>query len=81
LFYLISRLYSVEEVTPWHLPHSFGSGGTVPLIILISLLLIMSWLFSEVLVLFPVDILNSLKPFTSLTLIVALLAFLWCFGE
>ncbi|MEQ8969334.1 MAG: hypothetical protein RIE73_02935 [Coleofasciculus sp. C1-SOL-03] len=49
--------------------------------ILISLLLIMSWLFSEVLVLFPVDILNSLKPFTSLTLIVALLAFLWCFGE
>ncbi|MEQ9551405.1 MAG: hypothetical protein RIM23_17565 [Coleofasciculus sp. G3-WIS-01] len=53
----------------------------MPLIILISLLLIMSWLFSEVLILFPVDILNSLKPFTSLTLIVALLAFLWCFGE
>ncbi|EDX73726.1 hypothetical protein [Coleofasciculus chthonoplastes] len=53
----------------------------MPLIILISLLLMMSWLFSEVLVLFPVDILNSLKPFTSLTLIVALLAFLWCFGE
>jgi hypothetical protein len=53
----------------------------MPLIILITLLLITSWLFSEVLVLVPLNLLNSFKPFTSLTLVVALLAFLWCFEE
>jgi hypothetical protein len=53
----------------------------MPLIILVTLLLISSWFFSEVLVLVPLNFLNSLKPFSSLTLVVALLAFLWCFGE
>ncbi len=53
----------------------------MPLIILVTLLLISSWFFSEVLVLVPLNLLNSLKPFSSLTLVVALLAFLWCFGE
>ncbi|MBE9128242.1 hypothetical protein IQ258_19255 [Coleofasciculus sp. LEGE 07081] len=53
----------------------------MPLVILITLLLIVSWFFSEVLVLFPLDILNSLKPFSSLTLVVVLLVFVWCFGE
>ncbi len=51
------------------------------LIILITLLLFSSWLFSEVLVLVPLNLLNSLKPFTSLTLVVVVLAFLWCFEE
>jgi hypothetical protein len=53
----------------------------MPLIILITLLLFTSWLFSEVLVLVPLNLLNSLKPFTSLSLVVVLLTFLWCFGE
>jgi hypothetical protein len=53
----------------------------MPLIILITLLLFTSWLFSEVLVLIPLNLLNSLKPFTSLSLVVVLLTFLWCFGE
>jgi hypothetical protein len=52
----------------------------MPLIILITLLLFNSWLFSEVLVLLPLNLLNSLKPFSSSMLLVALLAFLWCFG-
>jgi hypothetical protein len=56
-------------------------GGTVPLIILMTLLLLSSWFFSEVLVLVPLNILNSLKPFSSLTLVVVFLGFLWCFGE
>lgn len=51
------------------------------LIILITLLLFSSWLFSEVLVLVPLNLLNSLKPFTSLTLVVVVLGFLWCFEE
>ncbi len=53
----------------------------MPLLILVTLLLASSWFFSEVFVLVPLNFLNSLKPFTSLTLGVALLAFLWCFGE
>ena len=53
----------------------------MPLILLITLLLLSSWLFSEVLVLIPLNILNSLKPFSSLTLVVVLLGLLWCFGE
>jgi hypothetical protein len=53
----------------------------MPLVILMMLLLFTSWLFSEVLVLVPLNLLNSLRPFTSLTLVVVLLAFLWCFGE
>jgi len=53
----------------------------MPLIILITLLLIINWLFSEALVLGPVEILNYFKPLTSLTFLVALLAFFWCFGE
>jgi hypothetical protein len=53
----------------------------MPLIILITLLLLNSWLFSEVLVLVPLNLLNSLKPFSSFSLVIALLAFLWCFGE
>jgi hypothetical protein len=53
----------------------------MPLIILITLLLFTSWLFSEVLVLVPLNLLNSLKPFTSLSLVVVLIAVLWCFGE
>lgn len=53
----------------------------MPLIILMTLLLLISWLFSEVLVFIPLNLLNSLKPFTSLTLVVVLLAFLWCFDE
>ena len=51
------------------------------LIILITLLLFSSWLFSEVLVFVPLNLLNSLKPFTSLTLVVVVLAVLWCFEE
>jgi len=50
------------------------------LIILITLLLWSSWFFSEVLVFVPLNLLHSLKPFTSLSLVIALLAFLWCFG-
>jgi len=53
----------------------------MPLVILITLLLFTSWLFSEVLVLVPLNLLNSLKPFTSLSLVVVLLSVLWCFGE
>ncbi len=53
----------------------------MPFIILILLALFSNWLFSETLVLFPVAILDSLKPLTSLTLVVALLALFWCFGE
>ncbi len=53
----------------------------MPLIILITLLLFNSWLFSEVLVLVPLNLLNSVKPFTSLSLVIVLLLFLWCFGE
>jgi hypothetical protein len=59
----------------------YSFGGVVPLIILMTLLLILSWLFSEVLILIPLNLLNSLKPFSSLTLVIALLAFFWCFEE
>ncbi len=68
------------KVTVCCLPH-YRFGDSMPLIILVTLLLISSWFFSEVLVLVPLNFLNSLKPFSSLTLVVALLAFLWCFGE
>lgn len=53
----------------------------MPLFLLIILLLFSSWLFSEVLVLVPLNLLNSLKPFSSLMLVVVVLVFLWCFGE
>jgi hypothetical protein len=55
-------------------------GGNVPLIILITLLLLCSWLFTEVLVLVPIDLLNSLRPFMWVNLGVVVLVFLWCFG-
>jgi hypothetical protein len=53
----------------------------MPLFILITLLLLVSWFFSEVLVLVPLDLLHSLKPLTSLSVFVGLLFFIWCFGE
>lgn len=53
----------------------------MPLLILMTLLLFISWLFSEVFLLGPISFLGSLKPFSNLTLLVAVLAFLWCFGD
>jgi len=53
----------------------------MPLIFLMMLLLVISWLFSEVFVLGPLSFLSSLKPFSNLTLLLAFLAILWCFGD
>lgn len=53
----------------------------MPLIILLTLLLLLSWLFSEAFILVPVSFLSSLKPLSNLTLILAVLAIVWCFGE
>lgn len=53
----------------------------MPLIILMTLLLVISWGFSEVFVLVPLSFLSSLQPFSNFTLLLALLAILWCFGE
>ncbi len=53
----------------------------MPFVILIGLLVVSNWLFSEVLVFFPLDILSAVKPITSLTIAIALIIFVWCFGE
>jgi hypothetical protein len=53
----------------------------MPLLILMTILLLISWLFSEVFVLGPISFLSSLKPFSNLTLLLAILTFLWCFGD
>ncbi|AFZ20876.1 hypothetical protein Mic7113_5226 [Allocoleopsis franciscana PCC 7113] len=52
----------------------------MPSIILILLLLLVGLMFTEVLVFFPLEIVNSFRPLTSLSLVVVLLVFLWCFG-
>lgn len=52
----------------------------MPSIILILLLLLGGLMFTEVLVFFPLEIVNSFRPLTSLSLVVVLLVFLWCFG-
>jgi hypothetical protein len=53
----------------------------MPLIVLVALLLFSSWLFSEVLVFFPLSVLHSLRLLGWLIGIVVLLVFLWCFGD
>ncbi|HEY9872031.1 MAG TPA: hypothetical protein V6D12_01265 [Candidatus Obscuribacterales bacterium] len=53
----------------------------MPLAILMTLLLISSWLFSEVLVLLPLNLLHALTPPGWLGLTAALLLLFWCFGE
>ena len=53
----------------------------MPLLILMILLLINSWLFSEVLVLIPLKLLSGLTPPSWVSLTVALILFFWCFGE
>lgn len=52
----------------------------MPSIVLILLLLLGGLMFTEVLVFFPLEIVNSFRPLTSLSLVMALLVFLWCFG-
>lgn len=52
----------------------------MPSIILILLLLLVGLMFTEALVFFPLEIVNSFRPLTSLSLVVVLLVFLWCFG-
>lgn len=53
----------------------------MPLLILMTILLLVSWLFSELFVVSPLIFLNSLKPFFNLTLVLALVTILWCFGD
>ncbi|MGC1393539.1 MAG: hypothetical protein WA828_04590 [Coleofasciculaceae cyanobacterium] len=53
----------------------------MPLLILMTLLLFISWLFSEVFLLGPISFLDSLNPLSNLTLIVVVLGILWCFGD
>lgn len=52
----------------------------MPSIVLILLLILGGLTFTEVLVFFPLEVLNSFRPLTSLILVVVLLVFLWCFG-
>lgn len=53
----------------------------MPLVILMMLLFITSWFFSEVLVLFPLSILNLVSIPHWLVMVGILLFFAWCFGE
>ena len=54
----------------------------MPLIVLLALLLIGNWLFSELLVFIPYNLLNSLDSLTWLGFIVLLCLFLsWCLGD
>jgi hypothetical protein len=53
----------------------------MPLVVLVALLLFSSWLFSEVLVFFPVSVLHSLRFLGWLIGIAVLLVFVWCFGD
>lgn len=55
-------------------------GDNMSSIILILLLLLSGLMFAEVLIFFPLEIVNSFRPLTSLSLVVVLLVFLWCFG-
>lgn len=53
----------------------------MPLVVLVTLLLLSSWLFSEVLVFFPLSVLHSLRFLGWVIVMAALLLFLWCFGD
>ena len=52
----------------------------MPSIVLILFLLLGGLMFSDVLIFFPLEIVNSFRPLTSLGLVVVLFVFLWCFG-
>ncbi len=53
----------------------------MPFVILIAVFVLSNWLFSEVLVFLPLDIVSAVKPITSLTIAIAVIIFVWCFGE
>ncbi|MGK7876749.1 MAG: hypothetical protein AB4426_26715 [Xenococcaceae cyanobacterium] len=54
----------------------------MPLVVLLALLLISNWFFSEVLVFVPLNFLNSLGSVGWFCLLLVLFVlFSWCFGE
>jgi hypothetical protein len=85
--------FVAAAVTLYYLPHTKSElveilasnhrlfSFYMPLAILITFLLITSWLFSEVLVLLPLKLLHGLTPPAGLILIAVLVLFSWCFEE
>ncbi|WP_190638853.1 MULTISPECIES: hypothetical protein [unclassified Trichocoleus] len=53
----------------------------MPLVILTVLMLTASWIFSQILVLWPLSILNLVSIPNWLILTTLVLLFVWCFGE
>jgi hypothetical protein len=54
----------------------------MPLLVLISLLFISGWFFSEILVLVPIELLAYLQSLLKWgVLAIACLIVIWCFGE